>query len=134
MVLFAILYVKGCLDHRPMPESAAPVASSRTLAERPSYVAITIEFGGDKPALRKQIPWSPGMTVRNLLTSASFGTLAEKGRGESAFLVGIAGVHNEGAGGRNWMYSVNGKRGDRSFAIYQLQPNDDVLWSFAPPQ
>jgi hypothetical protein len=134
VVLIAILLFHNRQNVDASREPAAPVASSGTLAERPLYVTITIEFGGDKPTLWKQIPWSPGMTVRGLLTSASFGTLAEKGRGQSAFLVGIDGVQNEGAGGRNWMYSVNGKRGDRSFAIYQLQPGDDVLWSISPAE
>jgi Domain of unknown function (DUF4430) len=134
VVLIAILLFNNRQNVDASREPAAPIASSEKLAERPSYVTIAIEFGDEKPTLRNQVPWSPGMTVRSLLTSASFGTLAEKGRGESAFLVGIAGVQNEGAGGRNWMYSVNGKRADRSFAIYQLQPNDHVLWSFAPPQ
>jgi hypothetical protein len=39
-------------------------------------------------------------------------------------------VGNEGAGGRNWLYQVNGKHADRSFAVYVLQPGDHVLWRF----
>jgi hypothetical protein len=74
------------------------------------------------------------MTVRGLLTSASLVGFGQTGRGQSAFLTEISGVKNEGAGGRNWMYSVNGLRGDRSFEAYELQPGDHVLWSFAPSQ
>jgi hypothetical protein len=43
-------------------------------------------------------------------------------------------VKNEGAGGRNWTYRVNDKHADRSFAVYELQPGDHVLWTFATPQ
>ncbi len=74
------------------------------------------------------------MTVRDLLNGVPRLRIVQQGSGSSAFLTQIDDVTNEGAGGRNWMYSVNGQRADRSFAIYELQPGDHVLWSFAPPQ
>ena len=69
------------------------------------------------------------MTVRDLLNAAPGLSISQQGSGASAFLTKIDGVANEGAGGRNWMYSVNGQRADRSFAVYELQPGDHVLWT-----
>ena len=74
------------------------------------------------------------MTVGDVLQNDPRTSFVTQGSGASAFLTEINGVKNEGAGGRNWMYSVNGERADRSFAVYELQPGDHVLWSFTPPQ
>ncbi len=49
---------------------------------------------------------------------------------QSAFLTAIDGVENEGADGQNWTYTVNGQIADRSFAVYELKPGDQVLWTF----
>jgi Domain of unknown function (DUF4430) len=134
LLLVAILYFKahlpGGIVHHPVNQNA----HSPRAAEAIDKVWLTIDFGGDPKSMSNSVPWQRGMTVRSLLASASLAGFGEKGRGASAFLVSIDGVENEGSGGRNWLYSVNGKRGDRSFAIYDLQPSDDVLWSFAPPE
>ena len=74
------------------------------------------------------------MTVADLLNSEPRISLTSTGSGASAFLTSLDGVANEGAGGRNWTYSVNGKHADRSFAVYELQPGDHVLWTFAAQQ
>jgi hypothetical protein len=58
----------------------------------------------------------------------------QKGSGATAFLVSIDGVANDDNAGRYWLYSVNGKIADRSFAIYKLEPNDHVLWTFGEQQ
>jgi hypothetical protein len=71
------------------------------------------------------------MTVADLLHSEPRVSLAAQGSGASAFLTQLGGVANEGAAGRNWVYSVNGRPADRSFAVYELQANDHVLWTFA---
>ena len=61
------------------------------------------------------VPWREGMTVENLLASASRlpkgVQFAQQGSGESALLTEINGTANEGGNGRNWTYSVNGTRG-----------------------
>jgi hypothetical protein len=41
---------------------------------------------------------------------------------------------SEGAGLRNWTYSINDKLADRSFAVYELKPGDRVLWRFGPQE
>jgi hypothetical protein len=55
-----------------------------------------------------------------------------QGRGAGAFLTQLAGLENEGAGGRNWQYEVNGKRAEMSFGACPLSRGDRVLWKFGP--
>jgi len=39
-------------------------------------------------------------------------------------------LKNERGRGSNWIYWVNKKMGDRSFAVKELMPSDHVLWRF----
>jgi hypothetical protein len=52
-----------------------------------------------------------------------------KGSGETAFLVQIDDLSNEGSG-RNWTYRVNGKPAPKSYGVFELSAGDSVLWSF----
>jgi hypothetical protein len=133
-VLIAILLFKGIGIREIASDWGSPAASSNAGSPTADRVSITVDFGGERKPRSNTIPWTAGMTVHDLLASASVGSLGTQGTGAATFLVMIDGVKNAGAGGRNWMYSVNGQRGDRSFAIYELHPGDHVLWSFAPPQ
>jgi hypothetical protein len=96
-------------------------------------VSLAIDFGDNRRTF-EALPWREGMTVRDALAAAGHTTaglkFSEQGSGEAAFLTQIDGVANEGASGRNWTFTVNGKFGDRSFAIFPLRPGDEVLWSF----
>jgi hypothetical protein len=58
------------------------------------------------------------------------------GSGASAVLTKIEDGQNQGggAGKKNWQYWVNGAYGDRSFAAFELQAQDQVLWRFATEQ
>jgi hypothetical protein len=100
-------------------------------------VSLAIDFGDGRRAYAAQ-PVRDGMTVRDLLASAGGSSggakFAQQGSGDRALLTELNGVKNEGAGGRNWTYTVNGKFADRSFAIYKLRPGDEVLWTFAEPK
>ena len=53
-----------------------------------------------------------------------------RGKGSTALLVKIDDLKNQGAKGPNWIFRVNDKLGDRSFAITPLKPGDTVLWKF----
>ena len=53
-----------------------------------------------------------------------------RGRGATALLLQIDDLENQGGSGLNWIFRVNGKLGDRSFAVTPLQPGDRVLWKF----
>ena len=54
----------------------------------------------------------------------------QRGKGSTALLTQIDDLKNGGGGKRNWIYHVNGKRADRSFAIFQLKAGDTILWRF----
>ena len=56
-------------------------------------------------------------------------TFRYRGSGSTAFLYRIDDLENEGRG-RNWIFRVNGKLGQRSFALHELRPSDRVLWKF----
>jgi hypothetical protein len=97
-------------------------------------VSLTIDFGDNKRRIYPRMKCYDGMTVADLLDRSSDLPFQRIGAGESAMLTELGGVPNEGAGGRNWIFSVNGKDGDKSFEIYQLHPQDKVLWSFVKPK
>jgi hypothetical protein len=93
-------------------------------------VLLTVNFGNGQ-LLNVTENWRDGMTVADVMQNNPRSNFLTEGSGESAFLTSLNGVMNEGAGGRNWTYTVNGKYADRSFAVYELRPNDHVLWTFA---
>lgn len=99
---------------------------------RGELVELEIDAGEGTP-LAFQVPWEAGATVQDALAGAGNGKLsfAVQGRNAGALLTELAGYANEGEGGRNWHFEVNGEWADRSFAVYELQPGDHVLWKFA---
>ena len=131
IVLAAILVSQ----HRGIREAVFKPASGppadETAGEAGQRALLTINFGDGRPLQNESAPWREGMTVADLLQGEPRVSLAVQGSGASAFLTQLGGVANEGADGRNWVYSVNGKPADRSFAVYELQANDHVLWTFA---
>jgi hypothetical protein len=95
---------------------------------------LTIDYGSGRRTAFGPIEWHDGMTVADLVAAWTNIAVKQKGSGESAFVTAIDDVENEGADGKNWIYSVNGQVGDRSFAIYKLKPDDHVLWTYGPRQ
>jgi hypothetical protein len=97
-------------------------------------ISLTIDYGNGRRTAFAAIEWHDGMTVADLMAAWTNVTVRQKGSGESAFVTAIDDIENQGADGKNWIYSVNGQAGDRSFAVYQLKPDDHVLWTFGPRQ
>jgi hypothetical protein len=99
-------------------------------------VTVAVNFGNGIRTVFPPIAWQPDMSVHDAMRSTfrNDARFEIKGSDEGAFLESIDGVANEGAGGRNWVYSVNGKVGDRSFAVYELEPGSEVLWTFGKEQ
>ena len=132
IVLAAILLSqsRGIREAIFKPSTAPPPgeASDQPSAQR---VLLSINFGDGRPLQNESALWQEDMTVADLLNGEPRISVASQGSGKSAFLTELNGIANEGAGGRNWIYSVNGKPADRSFGAYELQPNDHVLWTFA---
>lgn len=132
MVLVAILLVRsaGIRENERPVEDSTPAAAAAT----GKTVSMAVDFGNRELHRYNEVAWKEGMTIEDLLEVASNvpdgPRFIIQGAGASAFLTRIGDVANEGADGRNWTYSVNGERGDRSFAVYPLEPGDHVLWTF----
>ncbi len=138
LVLAAMMALQNRVRDRQELHDAAVMQPAAGGESTGQTVSLTIHFGDDRERQFPAVAWREGMSVADLLAAtqhSSSATAALKwavqGSGASAFLAEIDGVGNEGAGGRNWTYSVNKTRADRSFALYELQPGDHVLWSFA---
>ncbi|MEX2307329.1 MAG: DUF4430 domain-containing protein [Pirellulales bacterium] len=136
IVLAAILLSRSRWLRETTTEPTRDSAPRTSPAETDEQVTLTIDFGDGRRQKYEPIAWREGMTVHDLTreTPRADAQLATRGTGESAFLTNLDGVANEGGGGRNWTYTVNGRLGDRSFAVYELRPEDEVLWSYAAQQ
>jgi hypothetical protein len=132
LVAIMLLLRRGEPEPREQPGQATP--ENIAAAANAATTQLTINFGDDRPQIEAESSWREGMTVADLLNSNPMVNVDIIGSDESAFLTSINGVANEGARGRNWMYRVNGKHADRSFAVYELRPGDHVLWTFADQQ
>ena len=136
-----LLVLAGVLLSRSVREATEPSGerkASQSGLDSGETVSLAIDFRDGGRREFDAIAWQDGMTVRDALAVAADSTgdvkLSQQGTGAAAFLTDIDGVENEGGGGRNWTFAVNGKLGDRSFAIYPLRPGDHVLWTFAAQQ
>ena len=52
-----------------------------------------------------------------------------RGSGRTFFITEINGQKNEGARGRNWIYTVNGKLGNKSAGLFEIKPGDEIEWN-----
>lgn len=104
-------------------------------AEPKQSVKLVIRYGDGVEKHFTALEWREGMTVLDAMKAAQDHPRGIKfeyaGKGEKAFLSSIDGVSNEGDG-RNWIYRVNGEKGDRSFAIKTIAAGDVVDWTFGP--
>ena len=119
---------------KPAANNAAEEPDVSHTASAHDKVSLTIDFGNGRRQDFDAVAWTKGMTVADLLGKASGLEVEQKGSGEGAFLTSINGVANEGAGGSNWLYEVNGQVADRSLAVRELKAGDRVLWRFGPPR
>ena len=133
-ILVAMLLLQGRGRRGEDADQRDVRSAERAIDSAAEPVQLTIDFGNGEQPVRQTASWREGMTVADLMNGAPAVQDRSKGAGESAFLTQINGVANEGAGGRNWLYRVNGEHADRSFAVYKLRPGDHVLWTFAEPQ
>lgn len=104
-----------------------------TAASAADTVKFVVDYGDGVEKHFTQLAYKKDMTVLDAVRSAekhARGIKAEvRSSGSTAFLTQIDDVKNEG-GGKNWVYRVNGKLGDRSIGIHKLQAGDAVLWRF----
>lgn len=124
--------VRGGLESGSGGGEPEPAAGAAVFGE--VLVELSIE---DQPAIEQTVP-PVGGNVLSVLWAAGAESDAFQptvsGSGSSAFVESVGGIANEGFGGRNWTFEVNGRPGDRSAAITPVKDGDRVLWKFAPPE
>jgi uncharacterized protein DUF4430 len=103
-------------------------------------VRLIVDYGDGAAKTLANLPWAKGNTVSDAMKAAttrphgiSFGFT---GSGDSTVLTKIDDEQNQGggAGKKNWQYWVNGTYGDRSFATFELQAQDTIVWRFTTEQ
>ncbi len=118
----------------PAGDTSAPTAQPST----DETVSLSIDRGDGAAVETHHIGWSSGLTVLGVLETYSAQhpeePLSVVGRGASALVTAAAGRTNEGAGGLNWQFELNGQYGTKSAGVTTVKPDDRVLWKFAPFQ
>jgi hypothetical protein len=115
-------------------------ASLAVVAAEENTVRLTVDYGDGVAKTVSDLAWSKGNTVLDAMkaaTSRPHGiSFSYTGSGASAVLTKIDDVPNQGggAGKKNWQCWVNGAYGDRSFATFELQAQDQIVWRFATEQ
>lgn len=101
---------------------------------KPNTIALIVDYGDGVETHFSAIPWKEGMTINDALGFAAKHrhgiSFKARGKGATALLHRIDDLENQGGGGLNWIFRVNGKLGDRSYAVTPLDDGDRVLWKF----
>lgn len=91
---------------------------------------------GEGPQQRLEIPLAESVLLIDAMQEAARrdkGWQAQwAGRGEGMFLTELAGKSNEGGGGNNWIYHLNGEPGTVGVGACTVSKGDDILWKFGP--
>ena len=103
--------------------------------ENAQAVKLTIDYGDGVQKVFVNLEWKEKLTVFAALQAAEKHPrgikLEHSGSGDSVFIKTIDDAENEGQGGRNWRYSVNGEGGRVSAGIAELKAGDQILWRYA---
>jgi Domain of unknown function (DUF4430) len=116
---------------------ASPPAAGQDTAQT---VRLVVDYGDGATKTVNNLAWAKGSTVLDAMKAATARphgiSFSYTGSDAAAVLTRIDDVQNEGggAGKKNWQYWVNDAYGDRSFAIFELQAQDVVVWRYAPEQ
>ena len=96
-------------------------------------VKVIVDYGDGVQKHFTALPWKSGMTALDAMKLSQQHPrgirFTMRGKGARGFLTSIDGLKNDGKS-RNWIYRLNGKLGDRSFAIQPLKAGDAILWKF----
>jgi len=115
---------------------SAAVALAQSAAARgaESVVLLTIDYGDGVQKTFVALPWKEKLTVFGALQAAAQHPRGIKvqhtGSGETTFVTAIDDRTNEGQGGNNWKYEVNGQRLPVSAGVAELKAGDAVVWRF----
>jgi uncharacterized protein DUF4430 len=103
-------------------------------------VRLIVDYGNGVSKTVANLPWAKGNTVLDAMKAATTRphgiSFSFTGSDDSAVLTKIDDVQNQGggAGKKNWQYWANGTYGDRSFAVFELQAQDTIVWRFTTEQ
>ncbi len=118
----------------PTPGAGSPSAWIPSPKPLGQTVSLSIDFGNGATKEFAALPWRAEMTVAELLEVARDYRpgieFTQIGAGTSGFLGSLDRLANEGAGGRNWIYQVDGQHAHTSFCLEKLVPGRHVLWTF----
>jgi hypothetical protein len=97
-------------------------------------VRLTIDYGDGVQKSFLTLAWKDKMTVFDALQAAEKHArgirVSHTGTGETTFITAIDDCENEGAGGRNWRYTVNEEPARYSSGVAELKKGDSVSWRF----
>jgi len=140
------------LQHGEITRSAAAFAAALLVlvaawSARPALgenatptIRLTVDYGDGITKTISNLAWAKGDTILDAMKTATARphgiSFSYAGNGAATMLTRIDDVQNEGGGTRkkNWQYWVNDAYGDRSFATFELQAQDVVVWRFATDQ
>jgi hypothetical protein len=133
----AVLLTFGRDDrhHRAFDESPSSAAPWTPMPQPDGEtVSLTVDFGNGARREFDALPWSEGMTLGDLMQQAQEFrpgiAFTRQGEGTMALLTSLEGVANEAGSGRYWLYRIDGRHGETSFAVCPLEPGAHVLWEF----
>jgi hypothetical protein len=96
-------------------------------------VTLVIDYGDGVQKHFHGLAWTDGATVWDVLEAARRhprGIQVEiRGKNATAFLVQIDDCRNQGRG-KNWVYRINGKLADKSFAVQPVREGETITWEF----
>ena len=125
ILLSSLLLTGFALTTTAEQRAKAPVKNGK--------IRLIIDYGDGVQKHFTALSWKKGMTGLDALNQAKQHPrgirFSYRGKGARGFLTAIDGLKNEGQG-KNWIYHINGKLGNRSFAIQQLSKGDVTLWKF----
>ncbi len=119
---------------------AAGWATDPAAGSEEETVRLIVDYGDGAAKTVSNLAWAKSTTVLDAMKAATTRphgiSFSYTGSGDSAILTRIDDVQNQGtgAGKKNWQYSVNGSYGDRSFAVFELQAQDVIVWRFTAEQ
>lgn len=112
---------------------ASMQATPAVAAQKTATVQLVVDYGDGAEVRFKALPWKEGMTVLDALNAAQAHRhgikFVTRGKGSSTLITKIGDLANEGDG-KNWLYSVNEKRGEVSAGAHKVEPRDTILWRF----
>ena len=136
----AVLAALGTGNAENLPDAPGMASTKIPAAWTPAprltgeTVSLTIDFGNGAERTFHALAWSEAMTLGDLMEQArdfrpgiSF---TQQGKGAMAMLTSLEGVANETVDRRYWLYSVDGRHGETSFAVQPLEAGAAVLWEF----